>query len=299
MAAPDGRLQWARDGADWPNRTASRFVHAAGLRWHVQVAGAGPAVLLLHGTGASTHTWRDVLPILARDFTVIAPDLPGHAFSEALPAARAGLAGMAAAIGALVATLSLPVAAVVGHSAGAAVGARWCLEARPAPRLLISLNGALMPLAGMPMGLFGALAKLGAATSLLPRLVAWRAQDPAALARLVASTGSTLDARGVELYRRLVGSRDHVASVLDMMAAWDLRPLAAALPQLAVPLVLVAADRDRTVPPGEAERVRALVPGAELVRLPGLGHLAHEEDPTRVASVLAERLARAGAPEAR
>ena len=58
-------LDWATDGADWPNREASRFVEAAGLRWHVQVMGAGPVLLLLHGTGASTHSWRDVMPKLA------------------------------------------------------------------------------------------------------------------------------------------------------------------------------------------------------------------------------------------
>ena len=42
---------WERDGRDWPNREASRFVKAAGLRWHVQVAGEGPVILLVHGTG--------------------------------------------------------------------------------------------------------------------------------------------------------------------------------------------------------------------------------------------------------
>ena len=56
---------WERDGRDWPNREASRFVHAAGLRWHVQVMGSGPVVLLLHGTGAATHSWRDLMPKLA------------------------------------------------------------------------------------------------------------------------------------------------------------------------------------------------------------------------------------------
>ena len=58
-------LSWDQDGHDWPNRDASRFVEAAGLTWHVQIAGQGPVLLLLHGTGASTHSWRDLLPGLA------------------------------------------------------------------------------------------------------------------------------------------------------------------------------------------------------------------------------------------
>ena len=48
-------LIWSRDGGDWPNREASAFVEAAGIRWHVQRMGEGPPLLLLHGTGAATH----------------------------------------------------------------------------------------------------------------------------------------------------------------------------------------------------------------------------------------------------
>ncbi|TJW92291.1 alpha/beta hydrolase, partial [Neisseria gonorrhoeae] len=44
---------WSVDGKDWPNRAASRFVDAAGLRWHVQMMGEGPVALLAHGTGAA------------------------------------------------------------------------------------------------------------------------------------------------------------------------------------------------------------------------------------------------------
>ena len=85
---------WQRDGGDWPNREASRFVRAAGLLWHVQVMGQGPVLLLLHGTGAATHSWRAMLPLLARHFTVVAPDLPGHGFTDAPATARLSLPGM-------------------------------------------------------------------------------------------------------------------------------------------------------------------------------------------------------------
>lgn len=46
------------------------------------VAGSGPALLLLHGIGDSSDTWREVIPELAKDFTVIAPDLLGHGRSD-------------------------------------------------------------------------------------------------------------------------------------------------------------------------------------------------------------------------
>ena len=51
------------------------------VREHVQRLGRGPSMLLLHGTGASTHSFRDLLPALAEHFDVLAPDLPGHGFT--------------------------------------------------------------------------------------------------------------------------------------------------------------------------------------------------------------------------
>ena len=71
------RPNWSVEGRDWPNRAHSRFVAAGGLSWHVQRMGAGPKLLMLHGTGASTHSFRDLAPLLAEEFDVAAPELPG------------------------------------------------------------------------------------------------------------------------------------------------------------------------------------------------------------------------------
>jgi magnesium chelatase accessory protein len=158
-----------------------------------------------------------------------------------------------------------------------------CLDGIIAPRALISLNGALLTLDGLPGYFFSPAAKALAATPFLPRLFAWRAGAPQAVERLVASTGSTLEPAGVELYRRLIGCPGHVAATLSMMANWNLQALEQELPGLEVPLFLVVAGNDRTVPPSEALRVRALLPSARLISLPGLGHLAHEERPREVA----------------
>ena len=63
-------LDWNRDGAAWPNHAVSRLVDAGGVRWHVQRMGRGPVLLLVHGTGASTHSWRALMPLLATRFDV-------------------------------------------------------------------------------------------------------------------------------------------------------------------------------------------------------------------------------------
>ena len=53
--------------------------------------GQGPVVLLIHGTGAASHSWRGLAPLLASDFTLIAPDLPGHGFTQTPLAHRLSL----------------------------------------------------------------------------------------------------------------------------------------------------------------------------------------------------------------
>ncbi len=283
------RLDWARDGADWPNRDASRFVEAAGLHWHVQLQGEGPALLLLHGTGASTHSFAALMPLLARRFTVIAPDLPGHGFT-AMPAwSRMSLPGLARALAELLAALRAAPQIAVGHSAGAAILVRMALDESMVPKGIVSLNGALLPLHGLAGLLFSPAAKLLSFNPLVPRLFAWRAGDDRAVRRLIAGTGSVLDARGIALYGRLLRSPPHVTGALAMMARWDLRSLQRDLPRLRPPLVLVAAGNDRTVPPAEAKRVCALQPAAERVDLPALGHLAHEERPELVAGIVLDR----------
>jgi magnesium chelatase accessory protein len=79
-----------------------------------------------------------------------------------------------------------------------------------------------------------------------------------------------------------------------MMARWELRPLLRDLKRLAVPLVLVVGGHDRTVKPGDARRLRTLVPGVRIIDLPALGHLAHEERPVEVAAIIGRVAEEAG-----
>lgn len=279
-------LVWSRDGTDWPNRNASVFVEAAGIRWHVQRMGEGPSLLLIHGTGAATHSWRDMLPLLARHFSVVAPDLPGHGFTQSPPSYRLSLPGMAADLGILLRKLEVRPEITVGHSAGAAIAARMCLARRTAPRLLIALNGAFMPFGGIANHLFSPLANLLVLNPLVPRVFAWQASHAGAVERLIANTGSTIDQDGIALYRKLVRNPAHVAAALRMMANWKLEPLLHDLPRLTTALVLVAATNDRSISPEVARQVREILPSAVIERLPGLGHLAHEEQPQLITELI-------------
>jgi magnesium chelatase accessory protein len=284
------RLVWETDGRDWPNHAASRFVDAGGVRFHVQVTGQGPVVLLLHGMGAATLTWRELLPLLAARCTVIAPDLPGHAFSS-MPADRdQSLPAMARSIGALLRTLGVAPVLVVGHSAGAAVAVRMVLDGQIAPAVLVGLNAALLPLQTLSGQMFSPVARFLVRIPMVPTLFTALTGEDVAVARLLALTGSTIDAEGLRLYARLVRNPGHVEGTLGLMSQWDLPALGRDLPRLRTKLILVAARNDKTVPPSDSVRVCDLVKGARVELLPGLGHLAHEERPDLIAPIISAAL---------
>lgn len=286
MPAPSDRPDWERDGADWPNRDASRFVRASDLTWHVQEFGRSdaPVLLLLHGTGAATHSWAGLAPRLADHFRIVAPDLPGHGFTDPLPAGRLSLPGMAKAIRDLLTTLDVTPDLMVGHSAGAAILVRLCLDGL-APRLLVALNGALTPFPGLASVLFPGLARMLFLNPITPRVFAWTADRPA-VERLIRGTGSRLDARSLDLYRRLFRRPGHVAGALGMMANWDLATLDREITRLSVPTLLLVGGDDKAIAPETAFALKDRLPNARVQLIRNLGHLAHEEAPDRIADAI-------------
>jgi len=193
---------------------------------------------------------------------------------------------MSAGVAALLAALGVRPEYGVGHSAGAAVLCRLALDRRLAASRIIAINGAFLPLGGVAGMLFAPLARLLAGTPLLPRLIARRVASPISVARVLESTGSRLDAEGIDLYVRLMRDADHVAGTLDMLSQWDLESFARDLPNVSIPLTLLVGDNDKTVPPSQAREVQARLPSAAIERLPGLGHLAHEEAPGLIAQTI-------------
>ncbi len=279
-------MDWAQDGRDWPNRHLSRFIDCRPHRWHVQEAGRGPLVLLLHGAGASTHSWRALIPDLARDHHVVAVDLPGQGFSRAGSRLRLGLDAMAADLAALLADQGWHPAAIVGHSAGGALGLRLARVLPEPPETVVCLNGALANFQGVAGWLFPMLAKLLAVNPLAGFLLARTAGSGQSVRNLLQSTGSRVDDEGLRLYRALIGDRRHVEGVLAMMAQWRLDPLLAELPGIGLPVLFLTGGKDLAVPPETSEAAAKRMPRAEVRRFESLGHLMHEEAPGVVSEAL-------------
>lgn len=284
------RVAWDVEGRDWPNRAASRFVETSRLRWHVQVAGSGPVLLLLHGTGAATHSWRGLLPLLADRFTVVAPDLPGHGFTTGRPVGGLAMPAMARAVADLLGALDLAPATIVGHSAGAAIGLRMALDGLAAPAEIVGLSPALLPFPGIAATLFPTLARALFVNPFAPHIFAGVARGPGEAGRfLERATGSHIDAAGIELYRRLFATSEHCSGAITMMADWDLAALARDLPRVVTRTRFVHGDKDTAIPLAKVREAAALIPGATVTVLPGLGHLAHEERPAEVAALIGDR----------
>ena len=251
----------------------------------MQIAGDGPDVLLLHGAGASAHSFHRLMPALA-GYRLIVPDLPGQGFTRAGGHMRLGLEPMAQDLAALCADQGWAPAAVIGHSAGAAIALRLARILPQPPRAVVGINAALSPFGGVAGWLFPRLARALATSPFVAGAVARVSGAPGQVARLLGGMGSTLDTECVALYRRLVARRPHVDGTLGMMAQWQLAPLLDSLPGLDLPVLLIAAARDTAVPPRVAMDAAARLPQARVVTLPRLGHLAHEEAPDAVATEL-------------
>jgi putative magnesium chelatase accessory protein len=266
---------------------AHAYFHSGGIRWNVLSAGQGPRLLLLHGTGSSGSSWGRLIDVLGGSFEILAPDLPGHGHSGAPAPGESGLDAYAAAVAGLVTDLGAWPDIIIGHSAGAAIGARIALEARADRVAVISINGALRPLHGWAAATFVPLAKVLGWNPLVPGLLASMVRtDTRAVRRLLDSTGSHIDAEMLSRYEQLMRSPEHIAGTLRMLTHWNLRRLVPLLHRLGPRLTLITGGADRTIAPQDADWVQARVPGSAQVSLPALGHLAHEEAPEAVARVV-------------
>lgn len=284
-------LDWHREGLIWPHREASAFVQIGGKRWHVQTMGSGPPLLLLHGTGASVHSWRGLMPLLAQSHTVIAPDLPRHAFTTGHDAYAMSLPAMAGEIAALMKALKAEPAAIIGHSAGAAVALQLALDhGYRGP--IIGLNAALRPFPGALAQIFPAVAKALFVNPLVPRIFTGSIDLVGGAERFLwRSTHSRIDREGLACYRTLLKHPGHAGGALAMMANWDLPALRERMSDVRNPVLLVHGANDPAIPPDWARDAASWLPDARLELLPGLGHLAHEEAPGKAAAHIAAFLA--------
>ncbi|MDZ7631683.1 MAG: alpha/beta fold hydrolase BchO [Gemmatimonadaceae bacterium] len=276
--------------ADWPQVASSFFVTAAGLRWHVQRAGRGPAVLLVHGTAGATHTWRGVWPLLTAWADVIAFDLPGHGFTTGATPDQLSLVGMADAIHDLLRTLGVQPVIAVGHSAGAAVLLQMASSHEVTPQSLIGVNSALVSinaLGQMLLPFSRALFDLDPVRAAIAALL----RNGTVPRELLRSTGTPLDPAQEARYVAMLTNEARVGAALRMMSRWDLPALQARFPLITVPVTLVHSSNEPWVPFAELLDVTRTLPMRSVIDMAPAGHLIPDEKPQQLADVIASTFA--------
>jgi pimeloyl-ACP methyl ester carboxylesterase len=116
-----------RPGVRRENGHPVQFCTIHGYRRAFITCGKGPALLLIHGIGDSSDTWRPVLEQLAKNHTIVAPDLLGHGRS-AKPRADYSVAAFANGMRDLLSVLGIDRATVIGHSLGGGVAAQFAYQ---------------------------------------------------------------------------------------------------------------------------------------------------------------------------
>ena len=270
-------MRWPEDAEGWPHADRSRIVACRPHRWHVQEMGeGGPRILLIHGAGGATQSFRDLMPCLAREARCLAMDLPGQGFTRPGASGRYGLDAMSEDLARLLDHLDWQPDAVVAHSAGGAIALRLAELGQDCP--IVTFNAALGRFEGVAGWLFPLMAKALALNPLSATLFAATATR-ASVRRLVEGTGSVLDERGLDLYYRLATDRQHVDGTLRMMAAWSVDDLLDRLGMITVPVTLVATTGDKAVPARQSRMAAEALPNGRYVEVEGPGHLYHETHP--------------------
>jgi 2-succinyl-6-hydroxy-2,4-cyclohexadiene-1-carboxylate synthase len=247
---------------------------------HVERRGSGPRLVLAHGFTQTGRSWGPVADDLATDHEVLLPDAPGHGGSSEVRATLAEAADLLAA--------AAGPATYLGYS----MGARWCLH--------VALQH--------PDRVQGLVLLGGTAGLADPDERAARAASDRALAAQLARDGvaafldrwvaqplfASVPPDAVGLEDRLRNTADGLASSLELAGTGAQEPLWERLPQLEVPVLVLAGEHDAKFAALGRQMADAIGGSAAFALVPGAGHAAHLEQPAALLAIVRPWLAARG-----
>jgi pimeloyl-ACP methyl ester carboxylesterase len=261
-----------------------------------RTGGGGPVLVLVHGITNSSASWEPVLRLLARQFTVIAPDLLGHGDS-AKPRGDYSLGANASLLRDLLLALGHDRATIVGHSLGGGIAMQFAYQfPERVERLVLVSSGGLgrqvtpmlravaLPGAELVLPLLASQPLVGAGT----KVGGWIGQLGLRLgADITAMATGFASLQDIEARRAFV----HTArAVIDIggqrVSATDKLYLAQAVPTL-----ILWGDKDPIIPTRHGIRAHENMPGSRLQIFAGAGHFPHHDDPVGFATAVEEFIA--------
>jgi pimeloyl-ACP methyl ester carboxylesterase len=293
----------ARIERDFPPQ--GRFVAVRGGRIHVTQrvpAGAPRAtVVLLHGASGNQADIMTPLGdrLAAKRFRVLAPDRPGHGWSDRIDGAAAGSpAAQAGILRQAFDELGVQRAIVVGHSWSGAVAVNLALDQPDFTQGLVLIAPAVNPWPG-EVAWYNGIAGSRVIGDLFTNMISL----PLGMALIDSAVREVFAPNPVPPgYVRTSGMYMILRPNEFMANAQDLehfkRFLAAQAPRMSairVPTAIVTGDTDAIVSPDiQARAAQRAIPGASLTVLPGVGHMPHYADPDRVVALIEDVATRSG-----
>jgi pimeloyl-ACP methyl ester carboxylesterase len=262
-----------------PNVNFSKFAEVDGVRVHYQERGSGQPLVLIHGYGASTYTWKDVFAILSNRYRVIAVDLKGFGFTGK-PDGDYTRRAQGELVVRLLDQLKVEKAILCGNSMGGEVAMNVAVAhpGRVAGLILVDNGGVTVPGTGtlspayMRAPVIGPLLAAVALTS--------SSMVRSGLQRSLHDPSLITDERIAAYYRPLRTAGGQRGAFLARRQAGD-DPVEPKIPGIRTPTLILWGAEDRLIPPAAGQKTQSLIPGARLVVFENCGHLPQEEMPQR------------------
>lgn len=252
--------------------------------------GSGPVLLLIHGMAGSSETWQAALPALAKNYRVIAPDLPGHGRS-AKPRGDYSLGAFAAFLRDLLRELNIEKVTVVGQSLGGGVAMQFTYQhPEYCERLILIGSGGLGPDVNWTLRLLSA----PGAELVLPIIAPKPVLNAGDKIRSWLTSAGIHSPRADETWRSYSSLSDREtrqAFLRTLRSVVDYRGQAvSAMNRLylnsEMPTLLIWGDNDKIIPVAHGYAAHEAIPGSRLEILPGIGHYPHAEAPAAVVAII-------------
>lgn len=271
------------DPAELVDNPDGRFIDVNGIRTYAEIQGPedGTAIVLLHGLGGSTISWRDnIAPLAEAGYRVVAFDRPGFGLTDKPLDIDYGHPAQADFTAALMDILDIEQAVIVGHSAGGNVAAHFALRHPERVTDLVLVDAAI--LTGGPPGFIGALFNFPPLQRWLQVGVGFLLSGDRFANTLDSAYGSTDGAppEAVVGYARLTETENWTTGFLGLVRDSGANRISDDdLQRIDAPTLIVWGAEDTWVPPENADQIDALLPNTTLISYPGIGHMTMEETP--------------------
>ena len=268
----------------WPYSEYSKFLETDNFVWHYQLIGkpGNPIILLIHGAGASSHSWANLIPKL-HEFQVLAVDLPGHRFSKIKKGIRPQHDTIVRDLIILFESLKIKPNVFVGHSIGAVIVLSLSDVYKGPLSSVVLINGALERFEGPAATIFPLMAKVFYASPLTKYWIRIFNSAEKSLRKFLSISGSNLTSTNIDYYLQLMANEAHVTGTLAFISSWSIGDIEKKLEKINVPSLFLAGMSDGIVNYKTSVRANKKAFNAKIKLFENEGHLIHEVSSEKVA----------------